>query len=137
MRAEPAADHRDLERLCAMCIHYRKFLWMIAVPAIVVGPFFLDSNLPFAVAAIALGAALVWVARSKRNPSRYPGTRLLLESASRVDRILVQELPGMVQIVLGGGGANLSMLEIEDPAKTGEALDIVKAHAPDAAVDYQ
>lgn len=135
--SDPDVDTRDLEHLCKLCIHYRKMLWIFAVPSIVVGPFFLDSNLPFGAAAIALGVAAAWLARSKRNPARYPGTRLLLENAKAVNRIIVQELPGMVQLVLANGDRNLSMLEIENPAKTGEALDIVKVYAPDADIEHR
>jgi hypothetical protein len=139
-------DTRDLDEeealevagnLCKLTVRYRKMLWIFGVPAIVVALFMLDGNLIPGVGALVLGIASIVVARSRRNPKTYPATRLLLQRPGAVDQVLVKDLPGITQMVLVGNGNYLALMEIENPAKSGEALDLIKALAPHVGFDYQ
>jgi hypothetical protein len=117
-----------------MTMRHRKFLWVLGVPLLFVGLVFLPSVQGIAILVVAVASCVV--AMSHRPPRKQAGIRLLMDEGDRIDTFLVKDTGAITQIVLVQGERRVSLIEVEDRARTDEALDVLRAHAPHAAFEY-
>jgi hypothetical protein len=127
----------DLRRLARMTIHYRKYLWIMAVPLGAVAACFAPDKPLSGVPMLALAVLMAVVALSKRKPQNQPAIALLMNHPEQIDKIVIADHGvGITAIALTRGSKGyLALLEIEDSKKLEDVIAIIHAYAPRATAE--